>query len=110
MSAEPAAGSATESPIDGFNPTIHPPNRLKICAALDAAGAAGQVEFATVQEKLGVSASVLSKQVSALMDEGYVQQTRAKRNSRQRVWLSLTKEGRAAYRAHVAALRAIVEG
>lgn len=100
------APAATE----GFNPTIHPPNRLKICAALDAAGPGGQVEFVTVQEKLGVSASVLSKQVGVLVGEGYVHQTRATRDRRQRVWLSLTKEGRAAYEAHVAALRAIVEG
>ncbi|MDA2803182.1 transcriptional regulator [Nocardiopsis suaedae] len=105
MTTDPASAAA-----DGFNPTIHAPNRLKICAALHAAGSGGQVEFATVQDKLQISASVLSKQVSTLVGEGYVHQNRATRDHRQRVWLSLTKEGRAAYEAHVAALRAIVEG
>ncbi|MFI6577004.1 transcriptional regulator [Nocardiopsis sp. NPDC050513] len=88
----------------GFNATVHAPQRLRICAMLDAAD---RVEFATVQARLGVSASVLSKHVSVLMDHGYLDQSRATRDRRQRVWLSLTREGRAAYRAHVAALRAI---
>nr|WP_089006466.1 transcriptional regulator [Micromonospora viridifaciens] len=62
-----------------------------------------------VQKHLGVSASVLSKQVAVLMDAGYVGQRKAVRDTRQRVWLCLTDAGRAAYRGHVAALRAIVE-
>ncbi|MEV2276407.1 transcriptional regulator [Nocardiopsis sp. NPDC049922] len=89
---------------DGFNATIHAPQRLRICAMLDAAD---RVEFATVQARLEVSASVLSKHVSVLTDKGYLDQSRATRDRRQRVWLSLTKEGRSAYRTHVAALRAI---
>ncbi|MER5321032.1 transcriptional regulator [Streptosporangium roseum] len=95
----------TDKAEDGFEATIHAPNRLRICALLEAAE---QVEFGLVRERLGVSDSVLSKHVSVLMDAGYVQQTKAVRDTRQRVWLSLTKSGRAAYRAHVAALRAIV--
>ncbi|ACZ88113.1 transcriptional regulator [Streptosporangium roseum] len=95
----------TDKAEDGFEATIHAPNRLRICALLEAAE---QVEFGLVRERLGVSDSVLSKHVSVLMDAGYVQQTKGVRDTRQRVWLSLTKSGRAAYRAHVAALRAIV--
>ncbi|WP_431895519.1 transcriptional regulator [Nonomuraea sp. bgisy101] len=90
---------------DGFDATIHAPNRLRICALLEAAE---KVEFGVVRERLGVSDSVLSKHVSVLMDAGYVEQTKAVRDTRQRVWLALTKTGRAAYQAHVAALRAIV--
>lgn len=90
---------------DGFNPTIHAPNRLRICAILDTVD---DVEFALVQEKLGVSASVLSKHVSVLVDAGYVKQKKAVRDTRQRVWLQMTKAGRSAYNAHLQALRAIV--
>ncbi|WP_308312479.1 transcriptional regulator [Streptomyces sp. ISL-11] len=93
------------APEDGFNETIHAPNRLRICAALDAVE---EIEFSTVRETLGVSPSVLSKHVTVLCDVGYVEQRRAVRDTRQRVWLRLTKQGRAAYRAHLAALRAIV--
>ncbi|NLU70459.1 transcriptional regulator [Streptomyces sp. HNM0574] len=91
--------------MSGFNATIHAPNRLRICAVLDTAG---EAEFAVVQEQLDVSASVLSKHVTVLMDAGYIEQRKAVRDTRQRVWLKLTRQGRAAYRAHIDALRAIV--
>ncbi|AJC61783.1 transcriptional regulator [Streptomyces sp. 769] len=99
------ARSGTGDPMDGFDTTIHAPNRLRICALLDTAG---EAEFAVVQEQLDVSASVLSKHVTVLMEAGYVEQRKAVRNTRQRVWLRLTPEGRQAYQAHLAALRAIV--
>ncbi|MFI1466754.1 transcriptional regulator [Streptomyces wuyuanensis] len=97
-------GAGTD-PMDGFDATIHAPNRLRICALLDAAG---EAEFALVQRQLDVSASVLSKHVTVLMEAGYVEQRKAVRDTRQRVWLRLTRDGREAYRAHLAALRAIV--
>ncbi|MGP4020599.1 transcriptional regulator [Saccharopolyspora sp. 5N708] len=93
-------------PADGFDTIIHAPNRLRICALLDVVEHA---EFALLQDRLGVSASVLSKHVSVLVNAGYVGQSKAVRDTRQRVWLHLTKTGRAAYRAHVAALRDIVD-
>jgi len=96
-----------KTPEPRFDQTIHAPNRLRICALLDAVQSA---EFATVQHKLDVSASVLSKHVSVLVEAGYVTQRRATRDTRQRVWLSLTDQGRAAYQGHVAALQAIVAG
>ncbi|MEV6678026.1 transcriptional regulator [Streptomyces erythrochromogenes] len=97
--------SAATDPMDGFDATIHAPNRLRICALLDTAG---EAEFAVVQQQLDVSASVLSKHVTVLMEAGYVEQRKAVRNTRQRVWLRLTRRGREAYQAHLAALRAIV--
>ncbi|MFD5617034.1 transcriptional regulator [Streptomyces yangpuensis] len=97
--------SAATNPMDGFDATIHAPNRLRICALLDTAG---EAEFAVVQQQLDVSASVLSKHVTVLMEAGYVEQRKAVRNTRQRVWLRLTRHGREAYQAHLAALRAIV--
>lgn len=90
---------------DGFNPTIHAPNRLRICALLDAVE---EAEFGLVQERLDVSASVLSKHASVLIDAGYVRQRKGVRDTRPRVWLQLTRSGRAAYRAHLTALRRIV--
>ncbi|MFR9723238.1 transcriptional regulator [Streptomyces sp. MS19] len=92
--------------LEGFDATIHAPNRLRICALLEAAE---EAEFGLVQRQLGVSASVLSKHVTVLTDAGYVGQRKAVRDTRQRVWLRLTAEGRRAYRAHIAALRAIVD-
>ncbi|MDA4888509.1 transcriptional regulator [Streptomyces sp. MS2A] len=93
-------------PLDGFDTTIHAPHRLRICALLEGAG---EAEFALVQNQLGLSASALSKHVTVLMDAGYVEQRKAVRDTRQRVWLRLTRQGRTAYQGHLAALRAIVE-
>ena len=91
--------------VEGFDTVIHAPHRLQICAALDTVE---QVEFSALREILGVSESVLSKQVKALDEAGYVSVTKGTRDRRVRTWASFTKEGRRAYRAHVEALRAIV--
>ena len=87
-----------------LDPVIHPTHRLKICAIL-AAGTT--IEMGILKEQLDLSPSALSKQVSALADAGYVAAERSRTDSR-RVWLTLTKEGKRAYRSHVKALRAIV--
>ncbi len=90
---------------DDLDPVIHPSHRLRICAMLMVGGS---LELSVVKEHLELSASALSKQVAALVEAGYVRQERPGEDSR-RVWLSLTTQGRQAYRRHVAALRAIVD-
>ena len=88
-----------------FNEVIHAPQRLRICALLNGAQ---KVEFRLLQDQLGLSKSALSKHLTLLVDAGYVSQERALRNSRNRLWLSLTTEGARAYSAHVQALQQIV--
>ena len=101
----PGQRERTAPAADGFDPVIHAPIRLRLCAALDASD---EVEFGGALEILQVSKSALSKHVATLVAAGYVGQRRAVRDTRQRVWLRLTPAGRNAYRGHVAALRAIV--
>jgi DNA-binding MarR family transcriptional regulator len=96
------AAQATE---DGFDLVIHAPVRLRLCAALDPVR---EIEFGALLTLLAISKSALSKHITVLADAGYVTQRRAVRDTRQRVWLSLTETGRSAYRGHVAALRRIV--
>ena len=88
-----------------FNEVIHAPQRLRICAMLNGAQ---KVEFAVLQDQLGLSKSALSKHLTLLVEAGYVRQERALRNSRNRLWLSLTPDGALAYSAHVQALQQIV--
>ena len=95
--------AATGDPT--FDPVIHPPHRLRICAALEPWE---EYEFSALREVVGVSDSVLSKQLAILMDARYVAQRRATREGRQRVSLRLTDEGRRAFAGHVLALRNIV--
>ncbi len=88
-----------------FDELIHAPKRLRICAVLAAATAA---EFATLRDALDVSDSVLSKHLTALESADYITTGRELRNSRQRVWVSLTPTGRRAYAGHVQALQQIM--
>jgi DNA-binding MarR family transcriptional regulator len=88
-----------------FDELIHPSTRLSIVALL---AAADWVDFAFVRDQLGLSDSALSKQLSTLEEAGYVRIERLVSDRRRRVRARLTPEGRTAFRAHVAALRAIV--
>jgi DNA-binding MarR family transcriptional regulator len=90
--------------VPRFDPVIHPSPRLQICGLLAAVDA---MEFAAVRDDVRVSDSVLSKHVKQLEDAGYVRVHKATVASRQRTSLSLTKEGRRAFDAHVAELRRI---
>ena len=94
MSAHPLA----------LDPVIHPPARLQVAAVL---AAVTEAEFAVVRDAVGVSDSVLSKHLSALAEAGYVKLRKAALGGRQRTWASLTREGRRAFAAHVAALQAL---
>ena len=90
--------------VPQFDPVIHAPIRLQICALLSQLQ---QAEFQLVCEQLSVSDSVLSKHVSQLVDADYVVQTRLPFNGRQRMMLSLTRKGRSAFAAHVETLQAL---
>ncbi|MBG0833412.1 transcriptional regulator [Planomonospora sp. ID67723] len=88
-----------------LDPVIHAPARLQIVALL---AAAEDAEFGFVRDQVGVSDSVLSKHASALEAAGYVEIRKGYVGKRPRTWLKLSGRGRQAYRAHVAALQAIV--
>ena len=90
-----------------FDTVIHPPPRLQVCGLL---AAVDTMDFAAVRDTVGVSDSVLSKHVKQLEEAGYVRVRKATRASRLRTSLALTKEGRAAFDAHVAELRRITGG
>ncbi len=89
-----------------FDPVIHAPARLRICAI---AASSSYVEFGELQKRLDLSKSALSKQVAQLTDAGYLGEEYVTRAGRSRLRLSLTDEGRRAYRAHVQALKNIIE-
>ena len=84
-----------------FDPVIHAPGRLQICAILSKVDDA---EFAMIRDAIKVSDSVLSKHLKQLEEAGYVKLSKAASEGRQRTWLSLTANGRKAFSAHVAEL------
>ena len=91
--------------MSGIDPLIHPPARLQLMTMLTAVS---EVEFVTLRESVGVSDSVLSKHVSALATAGYVKSRKGVVDGRRTTWVSITRAGERALRAHVAALRALI--
>ena len=69
--------------------------------------AADRVEFSFARVHVEVSDSVLSKQMSALEQAGYIKVRKGFVGKRPRTWLSLTGEGRRVFARHLAALREI---
>ena len=82
------------------------PVRFSIVAML---AAASRAEFSFVRDQVEVSDSMLSKQITALEQAGYVKVHKGFVGRRARTWLSLTAEGRRTFERHLAALRAIVD-
>lgn len=97
----------TAHPRHGIVDELTAPVRLSIIAALVRVDNA---EFQTVRDSLEVSDSVLSKQVAALEAAGFVRVEKGYVGKRPRTWLAATAEGKAALTAHLAALRAIIDG
>jgi DNA-binding MarR family transcriptional regulator len=82
------------------------PVRFSIAALL---AAASKVEFSFARDHVEVTDSILSKQVSAMEQAGYVKVEKGHVGKRPRTWLSLTKEGRRTFQRHMAALREIAQ-
>jgi DNA-binding MarR family transcriptional regulator len=72
--------------------------------------AADRVDFSFVRDHVEVSDSVLSKQMSALEQAGYIKVKKGFVGKRPRTWLSLTGEGRRVFNRHLAALGEIAQG
>lgn len=91
-----------------FDETIHASLRLRICGLLRRVD---QLDFALLRDSLHVSDATLSKHVKTLADAGYLSSRKAasadRGDARRVMWLSLTKDGRTAFDAHVRALQEI---
>lgn len=90
----------------GLDPLIHAPNRLAAMALL---ASARDADFAFVRDHLGVSDSVLSKQMAELAKAGYVEIRKHGRGPGASTTYRITRAGRRAYQSHRRALRAILE-
>ncbi len=80
------------------------PVRFSIVALL---AAANKAEFSFVRDHVEVSDSMLSKQISALEQAGYIKVEKGFVGKRGRTWLSITKDGRRTFDRHLVALREI---
>jgi len=90
-----------------FDPVVHGPHRLQVCALL---APVEEAEFGVLRDAVSVSDSVLSKQLRILEEAGYLVVRKRAGGGRVRTWAALTTEGRRAYDGHVAVLHRIVHG
>lgn len=87
--------------------TLHQPVRFSIAAAL---AATESMDFGTLRDRIQVSDSVLSKQITILELAEIVQVKKGFVGKRPRTWLTLTTAGRTAWTDHLAALQEIATG
>jgi len=80
--------------------------RFSIVAALDRAGT---LSFKEVRDAVEITDSALSKQVASLEAAGYLGVGKSFAGKMPRTSLTLTRGGRIAWKAHLAALREIAD-
>lgn len=85
-----------------FDPVVHQPHRLQICALL--APTRG-LSFATIRDEIDLSDSALSKHLSSLEAAGYVTTSRDVVAGRRSTRVTLTERGRQALCGHVSELQ-----
>ena len=84
---------------------VHQRNRLAILAVLQEASKA---EFGFLQTNLELTPGNLSRHLEILEAAGYVEIEKGYSGKRPRTWVRITKAGRTALRAEVAALRTML--
>lgn len=102
---QPPTGATRGAAEPRFDELIHAPTRLSIVALL---AAVDWADFKFIRDSVGLSDSALSKQLSALEEVGYVEIRKAFVGKRPRTSVKLSRHGRTAFTAHVAALQQIV--
>jgi DNA-binding MarR family transcriptional regulator len=86
---------------------VHQRNRLAILAVLDEVSKA---EFGFLQNDLDLTAGNLSRHLEILETAGYIVIEKGYHGRRPRTWIRITKAGRAALRAEIAALEELLRG
>ena len=92
---------------EALDELVHSPVRFTLMSALNSVDSA---DYQTVRDALGVSYALLTKHATLLESAGYLKVTKGFRGKTPRTVYSLTRKGRDAYAAHLAALDSIVRG
>jgi DNA-binding MarR family transcriptional regulator len=96
--------TATPHPRHKLDELLQNSVRFSIIAALDRAST---LSFKEVRDAVEITDSALSKQVSTLEAAGYLSVGKSFAGKMPRTSLTLTTQGRAAWRTHLATLREI---
>ena len=92
-----------------LDPVIHVQARLRIVVALDALPPGDELTFPKLQALLDVTSGNLATHLRKLEEVGYVRVSKVIEGRSPVTWLSLTDEGRLAFRIYKRALRTLLE-
>ena len=90
-----------QHPTSGIDERVHQRHRLGI---LTITAEAQRAEFGYLREALGLTAGNLSKHLTVLAEAGMIQVEKGYAGRRPRTWVRITRPGRAALAAELAAL------
>jgi DNA-binding MarR family transcriptional regulator len=93
-------------PTAGLNDVVHQRTRLGILTVL---GEARRVDFPYLKSLLQLTDGNLGRHIEVLAGEGLVEVTKGYEGRRPRTWVEITKLGRAALAAEMAALKQLVQ-
>ncbi len=92
-------------PTRGLDEIVHQRHRLGI---LTVAAEVRRVEFTYLRESLDLTAGNLSRHIAVLADAGLVEVEKGYEGNRPRTWVRITRDGRRALAAEMAALGDLV--
>jgi len=92
-----------------LNELIHQPVRLRIMSALTALDSGAKADFTSLKKLLDLTDGNLGTHLLKLEEAGYLTQEKVFVDRKPRTYVHATAEGRKAFKAHVRALKAILE-
>jgi DNA-binding MarR family transcriptional regulator len=101
----PGAEDAVDHPTANLDDTVHQRHRLGI---LTITSRSRQVDFGYLQKALGLTSGNLSTHLMVLEEAGLVRVEKGYEGRKPRTWVSITRQGRAALAAEMAALVRLV--
>lgn len=87
-------------PTNGLDETVHQRHRLGILTIT----AEARAEFSYLRDALGLTPGNLSRHLGVLEEAGFIKVDKGYHGRRPRTWVGITRPGRAALAAEVAAL------
>jgi DNA-binding MarR family transcriptional regulator len=104
--ADPPEKASQGHPTNGIDETVHQRHRLGI---LTITAEAQRAEFGYLREALGLTPGNLSKHLTVLEEAGMIQVEKGYAGRRPRTWVRITRQGRAALAAELAALAELLK-
>ena len=95
--------------MQGPDEIIHQSTRLRLTATLNALAEGDMLEFGRLKAILGAADGNMGTHLNALEKAGYIEVSKDFMGKKPRTRVALTREGRSAFKRHVAYLRALID-